>query len=430
VLTYGENAIAVCAPTGKAGVRVTQALLKNHVKIEATTIHRLLGMQRNGRDGEGGAFAYGPDNPLPYRFVAMDEGSMGDTDLDASFFSAMAPGTNVVIVGDENQLPPVGHGAPLRDMIAAGLPRAHLTEIKRNSGLITEACKALREGRPIPTCKKIDLPAGQNLRFIESGTEEEQLDVLRRVVEGIRGIPNTNIMQDLQIICPRNDDGLVSRKPLNEYLKTIFNPRLIHDTDGKAEGFQLRDRVICLSNTQTERMVFDASRDISLVESWHKANGTLENSGVTFVANGDQGFIVAVSKARAEVIVRFVHPDRYVKWRLGGKAPEGDKKLGGKKEDLALAYAITGHKSQGSEWPYVIIMVDAGGERVASKEWWYTVISRAVTFGVIIGKNSVMQKQARRAELPWRKTFLRELLTDECPWEQVAVEDYSMFEAV
>lgn len=120
VAAHGHAGVAVCAPTGKAAVRITEAMHGYGVRIEATTIHRLLEIGRNGHDGKGWGFMRNESNPLGKRFVVVDEVSMLDVDLAADLLGACGDGVHVLWVGDPGQLPPVGHGAPLRDLIAAG----------------------------------------------------------------------------------------------------------------------------------------------------------------------------------------------------------------------------------------------------------------------------------------------------------------------
>ena len=409
---HGEACLAVCAPTGKAAVRITQAMKKHVLENEATTIHRLLRVQRNGNDGGGWGFEFDRKNPLPYRYVAVDEFSMCDTDLFAALLMALAPGTCLLLVGDENQLPPVGHGAPLRDMIAANMPRAHLSKIERNSGMITDAYAALVAGRRVEFCDKLDVDAGRNAKWVECQDEVAQLAALKSIVETLRAKVGVNLREDLQVLTPRNEESLVACKNLNSYLQQLCNPVFDTDPKPKNEGFRLRDKVICRSNTQTDKWRFRPGQKLHLTESWDKAQGTLLDEARTFIANGDMGYVVAVSTTRAEIIVKFLYPDRIVKWRIAGKKDADDKSLGGKKDDLQLAYAITGHKSQGSEWPYVVAICDPSGERVASKEYWSTVLTRPTKWVIGLGKRSVFDKQVRRAELPMRKTFLRELLLE------------------
>jgi exodeoxyribonuclease V alpha subunit len=145
--------IAVAAPTGKAAVRITQKLEEAKLPLQATTIHKLLGVRAAG-DG-GWKFAFDEDMPLPFRCIVVDETSMLDTDLAAALLRACAPGTHLLLVGDVHQLPPVGHGAPLRDLLDAGVPAARLTEIRRNSGLIVESCAHIKDGKSFDPVRKL-----------------------------------------------------------------------------------------------------------------------------------------------------------------------------------------------------------------------------------------------------------------------------------
>jgi exodeoxyribonuclease V alpha subunit len=145
--------IAVCAPTGKAAVRITSVMRAAGLAIDASTIHRLLGPSK---DGGSWRFAHDEDSQLPHRIVVVDEVSMLDTDIAAVLFAALEDGTHVLLVGDVHQLAPVGHGAPLRDMMDAGLPAARLTEIQRNAGMIVKACVHVKEGEHFEAMKSLD----------------------------------------------------------------------------------------------------------------------------------------------------------------------------------------------------------------------------------------------------------------------------------
>jgi exodeoxyribonuclease V alpha subunit len=142
---HGETSIKIAAPTGKAAVRINESMQKHGVYIRARTIHSMLGVQE--ADGGGGwSFVHNRSNPLECQFLVVDESSMIDCDLMASLLAARPRGCSILFVGDVGQLPPVGHGAPLRDMIAAGIPYGELTEIQRNAGAIVNACAAIRRG--------------------------------------------------------------------------------------------------------------------------------------------------------------------------------------------------------------------------------------------------------------------------------------------
>ncbi len=141
---FGRDAIAVAAPTGKAAVRVGQSMAANGVDLQASTIHRLL--QVEGEGSGGWSFHYNEQNPLPYRFIVVDESSMIDVDLMASLLRACTPTTHILFVGDIHQLAPVGHGRPFYDLQKC-IPTGHLSEIRRNSGRIVQAVRRSGTGR-------------------------------------------------------------------------------------------------------------------------------------------------------------------------------------------------------------------------------------------------------------------------------------------
>jgi exodeoxyribonuclease V alpha subunit len=403
----GRERIAVCAPTGKAAVRITEALARYSIALEATTIHRLLEIGRNGHDGRGWGFQRSRDNPLDKSVVVVDETSMVDVPLMAALLSACGDGTHVLLLGDPFQLPPVGHGAPLRDMIAAGVPSCVLTEIKRNAGLIVSACAAIKDGAKFRTCQKFDPATGDNLRWIECDTPEQQIDTLRSIVEGVRQGGKFDPVWECQVLCALNDASPVSRNPLNELLQGMLNPPR-DDTPVTGGPFRVRDKIICLRNSMMplwERLTDDHPPEATA--SYHKQLPAAD----CFVANGDVGRVLAVDAQAA--VVQFLWPDRVVKIELRRASkddPANEGKAGGAASDFALAYALTTHKSQGSEYPLVVLMVDDQAGMVASREWLYTAISRASKLCICIGKRSTADRQARKVALAKRVTFLAELI--------------------
>lgn len=416
----GRNAIALAAPTGKAAVRITDALQRAGVpNLIATTIHTLLGIERDGHDGEGWNFKHNATNPLPYKIVIVDESSMLDTTLAADLLDACAPGTHVLFVGDPEQLPPVGHGSPLRDMIAAGLPNGELSEIKRQDGrpgnMIIEACAAIRNRRPFVTADTWDLANGRNLVHIEAATPARQVEELQRLYAGIRRGGKRDILWDVQVLvcCNKGDLG---RKPVNAFLQAELN------ADGFREDknpFRQRDKIICLQN------------------SWQPH--AEEKDTLVYVANGDVGQIVTVEKAAC--VADFVAPRRSIRFKLNrgatgeegqgqgrgrgqGRDTDGTDRDDGRDDEARassvpgckfdLAYAITVHKSQGSEVPVVIFLIDGsrGAAMIANRNLVYTAISRASQLCITVGRRGVLEQMAARVSLEKRKTFLRELLTE------------------
>lgn len=403
---HGMSSIAVCAPTGKAAVRVSAAMRRAGVNLRATTIHQLLEISRNGHDGEGWGFKRKKNNPLEESFIIVDEASMVDTDLAASLLDAVGPQTHVLWVGDPYQLPPVGHGAPLRDMIAAGVPNGHLTEIQRNAGLIVKACAAIKEGNPFETCTAYDPAAGQNLRHIETATPEEQLSVLMGLLTKLADNKHGwDLMWDVQVLIAVNEKGELARKPINRLLQNHLNASGCPHSDHQ---FRVGDKIICLRN------------------HW-ALNGEDPETDPLYVANGEIGEVIDVAQPR-KILARFGQPDRFILIPTGkkqraadsgsdwsgnpitdGDDPDADNSS---VKDFDLAYAITCHKSQGSEWPVVIVMLDSssGARRVCSREWIYTAASRARDLCITVGRLSVAYQMAKRPTLERRKTFLAELI--------------------
>jgi ATP-dependent exoDNAse (exonuclease V) alpha subunit len=269
---HGVSQTGIACPTGKAAQRINELLLEHSIHgIEATTMHRMLGVSRNGHDRKGWGFIHNSDNPLLKRFVFLDEQSMTDTDLWASTLAAISPGTHVLCVGDFAQLPPVGHGAPLRDMIAAGLPYGELTEVHRNGGDIVTACRDVKEGRPFRPSPCVNLEAGHNLPHVEAARPTLVLGALGNL---LRSCPaGIDPVWDVQVLCAINEKSEVSRKLLNAMLQNISEQgrragrehalpderqgHLRHEPDAARRGLpvlQLRQRRISPLERQTKRV--------------------------------------------------------------------------------------------------------------------------------------------------------------------------------
>ena len=403
----GPESIAVCAPTGKAAVRISEALESYGVNKSATTIHRLLGVASRTA-GEGWGFAHDESNPLHHKYVVIDEGSMIDTDLFASLLRALPTGTHLLIVGDVNQLPPVGHGAPLRDMIAAGVPFGDLREIRRNAGAIVQACADIRDGKRWQTVTEIDPNAGENLKLIPAASG---VAAAEKIVATIRTIKDAKLYDPIwgvQVIVAVNKKSELSRRDLNKRLQSEFNPT------GERAGsnpFRIGDKIVCLKNSLVP-IVEDCPPD---------CNRDAEDSKV-FVANGEQARVVSV--AEKLTVASLDSPKRLVKIPRGTENGDGDKENENDqdKDDTMpatntgcqwdLAYAISCHKAQGSEWPCVIVALDEypGARRVCSREWLYTAISRAKHVCLMVGKRSIADGMCMTRAITRRKTFLKELV--------------------
>lgn len=394
VETIGHYGICIAAPTNLAAMRIRSALEENQIRgISIGTFHRLLGVQRNGHDGSGWNFFYNRLNKMPYRVIFIDEDSMRDIDISASFLESVKDGTLILFLGDTNQLPPVGHGAPLRDGIAAGLPHGHFSEIIRNSGSITEFCEACRDGkRPIPP-SFIDIDNDRNWRHFECSNPSGQKAILSSLLSSIGNfeIDGTKInpVRDSQIVIAVNEKGDLNRKDLNTLAQSILNP-----FGEQAEGNQFRvgDKIICTDNCKLK--LFGDNSEIETDP---------DDVPEEFVSNGEIGFVRQVHKRFSVVELA---EGRIVKVPVGKS--DGDESNG----SFDLAYAVTFHKSQGSEWKVVFLLSDRAANRMGSRELWNTGGSRPRKLLVTIGELAVIQRQCQRIALRDRKTFLKELICE------------------
>lgn len=386
---YGIHQVAIGCPTGKAAVRVSETLANAHIELRAKTWHSLL------QGGPTGGFFFKRGNPLPYRVLIGDESSMVDTHLAASIMRARAEGALMLWVGDVFQLAPVGHGAPLRDMIAANVPYGELTEIKRNSGGIVEACAAIRKGdawRP-----------GSNLVLHDERTPQGQIDELLRLLM-VKAGEGEDPIWDCQVVCGVNDRSPLARKALNRLLQRELNP------DGDRFGgnpFRTGDKIV---NTKNGSF------------------GDVRGGDDIWVANGELARVVEVKERLT--IAELENPNRMIRIPRGAvkkeesddesEATTGDDEE--RKEQQTgtgcswdLGYALSVHKAQGSEWPNVYVMLDdyPGARRVCSREWLYTAISRAKLFSHLIGTKATADAMCTRQAIWKRKTLLKELILSE-----------------
>jgi hypothetical protein len=427
---FGPLDVAIAAPTGKAAVRCTESMNAYGLRLKACTIHSLLGVE--SADEGAWSFKHNERNPLPYKFIIIDESSMIDTNLMRSLLAARARGTHLLFVGDPNQLPPVGHGAPLRDLIAARLPYGELREIKRNAGTIVKACAAIRDGQRFPTDNKLELepicpdchgtgafgadvpPAGgehpikcdqcdgtgklppRNLVLVNAHKSKAFAAIEQQVCElrdaGVDPIWN------VQVVVAVNKRSPLSRTALNKRLQEVLNPG---GKPAPGSPFRVGDKVICLKNS-----------------CFKNADPYAVDMPQVAVANGEFGKVLSVEERKTTV--EFFSPSRKVIInRFSGKAAAGDGKDDEKEDatgtgcDLDLGYAATCHKMQGSDCDYVIIGLDeypgaTGSHGICKREWLFTGISRGKLATFLVGQRSTAQTQVSETALDKRKTFLRE----------------------
>lgn len=409
--SIGLDQIAIGAPTGKAAVRVTETLSTHGIPLRARTWHSLL------RGGTDGAFKFDRSNPLPFKVLISDESSMIDLDLMAAIFRARASGTLVLLVGDVNQLPPVGHGAPLRDLIAAGLPYGELTEIKRNSGGIVEACHAIRQGKRW-TC-------GDNLRLVDCDSPEGQIKGMLANIRAVRADGDDPIWS-AQVVCPVNRKSPLARKTLNSILQRELNAA--GETSG-TNPFRKGDKIVNTQNGRFPAVEFDQGSeeiDVSDRGELYVANGELARvlhveDRLTIAQLDNPRRIIKIPRGKTTATADSASPEDSQGPGTGGDDDSPDKSTGtGCSWDLG--YCLSVHRAQGSEWGTTICMIDAypGARMICSREFWYTAISRAKTQCVLIGKKSIVDSDCRRQAIWRRKTLLKERILFETAKRELA----------
>jgi ATP-dependent exoDNAse (exonuclease V) alpha subunit len=409
IAEFGQSSILACAPTGKAAVRMTQAFSLAGIDLTATTIHRTLEIGRNGHDGDGWGFMRNRFNPLDAKFIVADESSMDDCDLLADLLDAVPNAGHILLIGDPYQLPPVGHGAPLRDLIAAGVPHGELTEVRRNAGQIVHACVRIKNGESFDVSTNIDLDAdpSRNVQFIHAKDDKAACDAL---VNTLKTMTRFHPVWQTQVIVARNKAGDVSRKALNELLQPLLNP------DGLSVAgnqFKVGDKIICTKNSKMHRVEPIYSRGIQAedAQSYDVVRDPDNNPEEVYVANGEIGRVVAI--AAKLTIARFSEGEYLVKIPMGRQKDddeEGGEDSSGRGCNFDHAYAVTCHRMQGSEVPCAITIGDEQGGMIANREWIYTAMSRPSKLNILIGKMSTFDKMRSRVALNKRKTFLSDLV--------------------
>jgi len=373
ILSWAESqrlSVYCAAPTGKAAKRMMEVTGRH-----ASTIHSLLGAQMD--DGEF-SFGVNEESPLTCDFLIIDEVSMVPNELMADVMRAIdEKKTKVLLVGDQGQLPSVGAGAVLRDLLASKfVPHTELTKIHRNSGEIVKACHTIHKGKPYAPCTKLDVEAGYNLRHIETSSAEAIQDVIQQLFPKMQA-RGFDPIWDVQVLSPTNSRSILSCDGLNDVLQNQLNPFAEGQPAIAGTVFRTADKVIQIKNLKME--------DI--------------RGNPTFLVNGDMGQVLEISEDQPKMIVKFFDPERIVA-------------ISKKKNDLLRAYCITCHRAQGSEAPVIIVPVHKTFQFILTRNWIYTAISRAKVMCFTVGQFSAIEAAIKREEMSSRHTMLAGKIID------------------
>jgi exodeoxyribonuclease V alpha subunit len=349
--------IALAAPTGRAAKRMSEA-----TGFEARTIHRLLEIGYSGDDSEL-FFQRNGDNPIDADVIIIDEMSMVDILIMNHLLKAIPPGSRLILVGDADQLPSVGAGSVLEDIISCNVVRTvRLTEIFRQAeeSMITVNAHRINKGE-VPILNARD----KDFFFLPRGG----LDSIVRTVVDLcaRRLPDTygmDPLKDIQVLSATRK-GPAGIANLNLELQKKLNPANRKKSEKLSRGFIFRegDRVMQIRNNYTLR--------------WERPdNRNIDGSGVF---NGDMGVILKIDDETSSLEVLF-DDDRLVEYDYSIL------------DEIEPAFAVTIHKSQGSEFPAVIIPIFAGPPVLMTRNLLYTAVTRAKSMVVLVGDEAYLHE--------------------------------------
>lgn len=320
--------VRLCAPTGRAARRLDEA-----TGAEASTIHRLLEWS-----GEEGGFTRDEHDPIPGAdLLVVDEASMLSLSLADALFRAVGPRTHVLLVGDADQLPPVGPGRVLDDLVGSGaVPAVRLTQIFRQArrSLIVRAAHAVNRGAPPPTTPQSEEDRRDFFALRRESSAEIFAEVVSLATTRLPGHYDLDPVADVQVLSPMYR-GAAGIDALNDALRAHVNP------EGRAVAgtpFRVGDKVVETVNNH-ERMLMNGQTGVI---------ADAESERVTLATDDERMVRVRVEETRS--------------WRLG--------------------YCLSVHKSQGGQWPAVVVALAAEHHVMLTREILYTAVTRASTVAV------------------------------------------------
>lgn len=367
------QSVAIAAPTGRATKRISELTGK-----EAKTIHRLLEVKWDDEDVP--VFDRNEKNPLDADAVVVDELSMVDSLLFDSLLRAVKTGCRLIMVGDSDQLPAVGPGSVLNDLIESGeLPTVQLTEVFRQalcSNIVSNAHRIVAGQMPVLNYRK-----GDFFFISQDNPHDVSQTVLDLCSTRLPAKYGLTVMNGIQVLCPSRKGELGTRE-MNQKLQKLINPPSDKRREMVVEGVALRvgDKVMHIKNNY----------DIV----WTKDNGEVGQG----VFNGDIGILERVDPREGTLSVRY--DDRIAVYSSQDA------------QDLELAYSVTVHKSQGSEFDAVILPIFNNTPMLCYRNLLYTAVTRARSLLIIVGSIKTVARMVENDRKTRRYTGLRYFLTE------------------
>lgn len=372
--------IFLAAPTGRAAKRMTEA-----TGYEAQTIHRLLEVTGNPEDENIGGFQRNAENPLEADVIIIDEMSMVDLPLMYALLGAIVPGTRLILVGDRNQLPSVGPGSVLKDIIDSEcFPVVMLTKIFRQAGesdIVVNAHKINRGEEVILDNKSMD--------FFFLKRQDPNMIISNVITLLQKKLPKYVDAKpyDIQVLTPMRK-GLLGVERLNRILQEYLNPAGPDKQEKEYNDrlFREGDKVMQIKNN------YQLEWEITT------RYGMTIDKGLG-VFNGDMGIITKINTYEETITVEY-DEKKQVKYPYNLL------------DELELAYAITIHKSQGSEYPAVVIPLLQGPRQLYHRNLLYTAVTRARKCVTLVGSDVVFQEMIRNTNDQNRNTSLAERIRE------------------
>ncbi len=372
ILEEEKKNYVLCAPTGRAAKRITQTTGK-----EAKTLHRLLEISKID-DNDIDMFYEYQVKQVEDEVIIIDEASMIDLMMMNNLVKGIKPDTQVIIVGDVNQLPSVGPGSVLKDIIASDIvPTVELKQIYRQSAksdIIVNAHK-VNEGE-YPTFKSKDT----DMFFIPTSTIEQTVSEISSLISyRLEAYANFDVLKDLQVLTPVKKTELGTIQ-LNEKIQEILNPKSDKkkQVEYQSRIFREKDKVMQIVNNYDKKY-------------------SIEGKFFEGIYNGDIGYIELIDSDEEKLYVKF-DDDRLVEYDFD------------ELDQLEHSYAITIHKSQGYEFDYVILPIFTGYKKLLTRNLLYTAMTRAKKMLIIVGNRNVVNYMVDNLESKNRKTGLKEKL--------------------